>query len=108
MFSISNNSSNNQSYYQWRTSDGVQQNVASGLTSYGFGNYWTWNRQSNGNVYMRNPGGTVYTLGTFFGPMKFFSGSQSPHRTEVLNIQSAGRNSGLTAGSGNPSTALRH
>ena len=107
-FGIANNSSNNQSYYQWRTSDGVQQVNVSGLTPYSFGNYWTWNRQSNGNVYLRNPGGTVYTLGTFFGPMKFFSGAQSPHRTEVLNIQSAGRNSALTAGSGNPSTTLRH
>lgn len=107
-FGVANNSSNNQSYYQWRTSDSVLQVNNTGLPSYGFGNYWTWNRQSNGSVFLRNPAGTVYNVGTFFGPMKFWSGAQSPHRTEVLNIQSAGRNSNLTAGSGNPSTTLRH
>ena len=107
-WSISNNSSNNQSYYNWKTSDGVSQATQSGLTPYSFGNYWTWNRQSNGSVYLRNPGGTVYTLGTFFGPMKFFTGAQSPHSTQILNVQSAGRNSTLNAANEQAQTYLRH
>ena len=107
-WSISNTSSNNQSYYNWKTSDGVSQATQSGLTPYSFGNYWTWNRQSNGSVYLRNPGGTVYTLVTFFGPMKFFSGAQRPHRTEILNVQCAGRNSALTASNEQAGTSLRH
>ena len=105
---IANNSSNNQSYYSWRTSDTVTQSTQSGLTPYSFGNYWTWNRQANGSVYLRTPGANIYNLGTFFGPMKFFTGAQSPHSAQILNVQSAGRNSSLSAANEQAQTYLRH
>lgn len=108
MFSYSNNSSNNQGYYVYKTSDGVTQATASGLTPYSFGNYYTMTRRRDGNLYVRDPGANVYNPGTFFGPMKFFTGAQSPHATQILNVISAGRNSALSSGSGNAQTTLRH
>ena len=108
MFSYSNNSSNNQGYYVYKTSDGVTQATASGLTPYSFGNYYTMTRRRDGNLYVRDPGANIYNPGTFFGPMKFFTGAQSPHATQILNVISAGRNSALSSGSGNAQTTLRH
>ena len=108
MFSYSNNSSNNQGYYVYKTSDGVTQATAGGLTPYSFGNYYTMTRRRDGNLYVRDPGANIYNPGKFFGPMKFFTGAQSPHATQILNVISAGRNSALTASNGTAQTTLRH
>ena len=108
MFSYSNNSSNNQGYYVYKTSDGVTQATAGGLTPYSFGNYYTMTRRRDGNLYVRDPGANIYNPGKFFGPMKFFTGAQSPHATQILNVISAGRNSALTASNEQAQTTLRH
>ena len=107
-FHYSNNSSNNQGYYVYKTSDGVTRATASGLTAYSFGNYYTLTRRRDGNLYVRTPGANIYNPGTFFGPMKFFTGAQSPHRAQILNVISAGRNSALTAENETAQTTLRH
>ena len=72
-----------------------------------FGNYYTMTRRRDGNLYLRDPGANIYNPGKFFGPMKFFTGAQSPHATQILNVISAGRNSALSSGSGNAQTTLR-
>ena len=107
-FHYSNNSSNNQGYYVYKTSDGVTRATASGLTPYSFGNYYTLTRRRDGNLYVRTPGANIYNPGTFFGPMKFFTGAQSPHSAQILNVISAGRNSALTASNEQAQTTLRH
>ena len=99
---------NNQGYYVYKTSDGVTRATASGLAAYSFGNYYTFSRHRDGNLYIRNPGANIYNPGKFFGPMKFFTGAQSPHSTQILNVISAGRNSTLTASNEQAQTTLRH
>ena len=108
VFYYANNSSNNQGYYVYKTSDGVTQATAGGLTPYSFGNYYTMTRRRDGNLYVRDPGANIYNPGAFFGPMKFFTGAQSPHSTQILNVISAGRNSALTASNEQAQTTLRH
>ena len=107
-FQYANNSSNNQGYYVYKTNDGVTRSTQSGLTPYSFGNYYTLTRRRDGNLYVRNPGANIYNPGKFFGPMKFFTGAQSPHATQILNVISAGRNSALTASNEQAQTTLRH
>tara|TARA_Y100001972_G_scaffold124932_1_gene175161 strand:- start:5633 stop:7903 length:2271 start_codon:yes stop_codon:yes gene_type:complete len=108
VFYYANNSSNNQGYYVYKTSDGVTRATASNLTPYSFGNYYTMTRRRDGNLYVRDPGANIYNPGKFFGPMKFFTGAQSPHSTQILNVISAGRNSALTASNEQAQTTLRH
>jgi hypothetical protein len=107
-FQYANNSSNNQGYYVYKTNDGVTQATAGNLTPYSFGNYYTMTRRRDGNLYVRTPGANIYNPGKFFGPMKFFTGAQSPHSTQILNVISAGRNSALTAENETAQTTLRH
>ena len=58
---------NNQGYYVYKTSDGVTQATAGGLTAIVFGNYYTMTRCRDGNLYVRDPGANIYNL-NFFGP----------------------------------------
>ena len=64
-------------------------------------------RQQDGNIYVKDPGGTSRNLGKFVGPMVAMSGSQSPYVLEIRDVWSRGRNS-VTSNNAGTSTQFRH
>jgi hypothetical protein len=105
LYRVMNNNSNNIATYVGYDAAGTQ-TVVNG-TSYSEGQTWVMWREQNGNIYVKDPGGTSRNLGKFVGPMVAMSGSQSPHVLEIRDVWSRGRNS-VTSNNAGTNTQFRH
>ena len=106
IYRVMNNNSNNIANYVAYDSAGTQTTQTTG-TAYSEGNSWVMWRQQDGNIYVKDPGGTSRNLGKFVGPMVAMSGSQSPYVLEIRDVWSRGRNS-VTSNNAGTSTQFRH